>query len=235
MNVREIREILANNLAQVEERLQVACTQSGRARAEVTLVAITKYVPPEVAGFLCELGVLDLGESRPQELWRKAEYLPKARWHLVGHLQRNKIERSLSLLHCLHSVDSLRLLKAVHEEAQQQQRTIPVMLEFNCSGEASKHGFAPSTCEELVQPLQELTQVRVLGLMTMAAADRDARPTFAQLRGLRDWLRERVGSCQPLTDLSMGMSGDFELAIAEGATHVRLGSILFEGLTQHNP
>jgi pyridoxal phosphate enzyme (YggS family) len=225
-----LQATLADRLQAVEERLRAACARAGQPRDAVTLVAVTKLVPPEVAALLPALGVLDLGESRPQELWHKAGLLPSTvRWHLVGHLQRNKIERTLPLVHRIHSVDSLRLLDTL----ERTQRPVEVLLEVNCSSEASKHGFAPAEVPTLVPALRALRHVRVGGLMTMAAPEDDpqrCRPTFALLRELRDRLRAEVGPAQPLADLSMGMSNDFEVAVEEGATLVRLGSVLFEGL-----
>jgi pyridoxal phosphate enzyme (YggS family) len=216
-----ILDILAANLARVEERIAAACARVGRPRSSVTLVAVTKTVPVEVAAGLVALGVRDLGENRPQELWRKAEALKDVRWHLIGHLQRNKIERTLPLAHRIHSVDSLRLLEAIDAAGPAD-----VLLEFNCSGEASKGGFAPPEAPALRAALGKLTRARVVGLMTMAALEDEpekCRPTFQTLRGLRD----EIG---PLPELSMGMSNDFEVAIEEGATAVRIGTALFEGL-----
>src|SRR5689334_17775277 len=138
--------MLAERLAAVEARLTDSCRRAGRARSEVTLIAVTKTVSAEVATLLPGLGVQDLGESRPQELWRKAALVPPpVRWHLIGHLQRNKIERTLAHVDRIHSVDSQRLLRALEAAEKSLTRTkpLPVLLEFNVSGEASKHGFAP--------------------------------------------------------------------------------------------
>lgn len=225
--------MLAERLAAVEERLSAACRRAGRSRDEVTLIAVTKTVSAEVAALLPGLGVHDLGESRPQELWRKASVIPLVRWHLIGHLQRNKIERTLPLLARIHSVDSLRLLRALETaaEALADPRPLPALLEFNVSGEASKHGFAPEDLEEVAAVLAVLKYVHVDGLMTMAAYEDDperTRPTFRVLRELRDRLAAAVR--QPLPHLSMGMSNDFEIAVEEGATMVRLGTMLFEGI-----
>jgi pyridoxal phosphate enzyme (YggS family) len=203
----------------------------------VTLVAVTKTVSAEVAAVLPELGVVDLGESRPQELWRKAAVFPRsARWHLVGHLQRNKIEKTLPLTHLIHSVDSERLLLALDEEAARQDRRVDVLLEVNASREEAKHGFAPEELAGLGDPgsaLRELKRVRVCGLMTMAALEEEperCRPTFVGLRELRDRLRAELGSAYPLAHLSMGMTNDFEVAIEEGATLVRIGTAIFDGI-----
>jgi pyridoxal phosphate enzyme (YggS family) len=225
---------LHQRLDAVEDRIQATCRRAGRPRGDVTLVAVTKTVSAAVAALLPELGVCDLGESRPQELWHKAAALPDTvRWHLVGHLQRNKVERTLPLVHLLHSADSLRLLEALEAEAAKQSRTLPTLLEVNASREASKHGLAPEEVPNLVPHLRQLRHVRVVGLMTMAAFEEDpqrCRPTFAMLRGLRDRLRGQLGPPDDLHHLSMGMSNDYEVAIEEGATLVRIGTALFEGL-----
>jgi pyridoxal phosphate enzyme (YggS family) len=232
----QLHELLAARLEAVEERLAAACRRAGRSRADVTLVAVTKTVTPAVAAVLPALGVHDLGENRPQELWRKAAALPPAvRWHLIGHLQRNKIERTLPLVSCIHSVDSLRLLEALEEAAGKRQAPLEVLLEVNASGEASKHGFAPEEVPGLAAPLLALRWLRPAGLMTMAAYEEDperCRPTFVMLRALRDRLRGELGPALPLPHLSMGMSNDFEVAVEEGATMVRLGTVLFEGLAE---
>jgi pyridoxal phosphate enzyme (YggS family) len=230
-----LRAVLSERLAAVEERLRAACGRSGRERAAVRLVAVTKSAPVEAAALLPELGVIDVGESRPQELWRKAAALPATvRWHLIGHLQRNKIERTAPLVHLIHSVDSLRLLAALEEEAARRQQPLSVLLEVNASGEPNKHGFAPEEVPGLADDLRGLAHVHVRGLMTMAALEDDperARPTFVALRQLRDRLRGELDAAQPLDQLSMGMTNDFEVAVEEGATLVRIGSALFEGLS----
>jgi pyridoxal phosphate enzyme (YggS family) len=231
----EALDILKDRLAVVEARLSAACARARRPRAAVTLVAVTKTVRADVAALLPALGVTHLGESRPQELWRKAAALPPGvHWHLIGHLQRNKVERTLPLAELIHSADSLRLLQALEQEAARQQRDVPVLLEVNASGEASKHGFAPADVGAVLPHLAALQRVRVRGLMTMAAyQEEDAercRPTFAGLRGLAERLRPQVPRGHHLGELSMGMSNDFEVAVEEGATLVRLGTVLFEGL-----
>jgi pyridoxal phosphate enzyme (YggS family) len=220
------RETLRANLAEVENRMVRACARAGRKRSDATMVAVTKTVAPEIAALLPELGVLDLGENRPQELWRKSALLPKdVRWHLIGHLQRNKVEKTLPIVHLIHSVDNARLLRSL----EQEDRHTDVLLEVNVSGEMAKQGFAPAEVIQLMPILRELKNVHVRGLMTMAPLqDAEAcRPTFSGLRNLRDRLREQ--GLTSIEHLSMGMSNDFEVAIEEGATFVRLGSVLFEG------
>jgi pyridoxal phosphate enzyme (YggS family) len=225
--------LLQERFHSVEERIRAACARAGRRREEVTLVAVTKTVSAEVAALLPRVGQMDLGESRPQELWRKAASLPSLRWHLVGHLQRNKIERTLPLVHLLHSVDSVRLLHALESEAKRTERKIEALLEVNASGEASKQGFAPAEVSALAVQIAGLNWVHIRGLMTMAAYEEDperTRPTFTALRSMRDQLRNQLGANHRFDALSMGMTNDFEIAIEEGATLVRIGTALFEGL-----
>ncbi len=228
-----VRDKLRANLAAIEKRLAAACVRAGRQRYEVTLLAVTKMVSAEVAAILPELGILDLGENRPQHLWAKVKKLPpEIRWHLIGHLQRNKIEQTLPLVHLVHSVDSVRLLEALETQARMDHRMLPVMLEVNASGEASKHGFAPKELLELAPTLRKLEWVQVRGLMTMAALqDPEAcRPTFVLMRKLRERLRLGLEGVHAVEHLSMGMSNDFEVAIEEGATFIRLGTVLFAGV-----
>lgn len=225
-----IRDNLKANIDAVEARIVRACERARRSRDEVTLIAVTKTVSAEVAATALELGLRVFGENRPQELWRKAEALPNAAWHLIGHLQRNKIERTLPIVQLIHSVDSERLLHALESEATSD---VSVMLEINASGETTKHGFAPADVPALVPMLRDLKRVRVCGLMTMAAYQEPeaCRPTFATLRMLRDQLSANLSGLHDVRYLSMGMSNDFEVAIEEGATHIRLGTVLFEGVT----
>lgn len=227
----DVRTILAERLARVRGRITDACRRAGRTPAEVTLVAVTKTVSPEVAAVAAELGVADMGENRPQELWKKAAAIPSAKWHLIGHLQRNKIDRTVPLVSLVHSVDSERVLEALAAFGTKRGAPVPVLLEVNCSREAAKGGFSPESVPSLSDKLMSLSGVSVRGLMTMAAYSdnpEDARPAFAELRKLRDDLRTRTGL--ELPHLSMGMSGDFEVGVEEGATFVRVGTTLFEGL-----
>lgn len=227
----DVRTILAERLASVRERIAEACRRAGRTPDGVTLVAVTKTTSPAVAAIASELGMLDLAENRPQELWKKAEAVPSARWHLIGHLQRNKIDRTVPLVTLIHSVDSERLLEALDAFGRKRGTPVSVLLEVNCSREENKGGFAPEAIPDLSEKLSSLGGVSILGLMTMAAYSDDpesARPTFVELRQLRDTLATRSGLALP--HLSMGMSGDFEVAIEEGATFVRIGTMLFEGL-----
>jgi pyridoxal phosphate enzyme (YggS family) len=229
-------ERLAANLALVRERIAAAAQSAGRLPEEVRLVAVTKYVDAATTRLLVDAGCHDLGESRPQQLWEKAaslEDLP-IRWHMIGHLQRNKVRRTLPLVHLVHSGDSVRLLEEFdRERAAAAAEPLPVLLEVNVSGEAAKGGFRPEELPAQVETLVGLKHLEIRGLMAMAALTDDpaaARADFAKLRAFRDRLRREWHGRFALDDLSMGMSGDFEAAIAEGATIVRIGSALFEGL-----
>ena len=231
----DVLTTLQERIDKVEERIRAACARAGRSRDEVTLVAVTKTVSPHIAALLPRLGVLDLGENRPQELWRKAATSREGvRWHLIGHLQRNKVERTLPLTHLIHSVDSKRLLDDLEVKAEKQGRVVDVLLEVNMSREPNKHGMDPEAVAKILEGLHETERVRVRGLMTMAALTDDpekARPTFAALRELRDRLHQEYTPLHELRELSMGMTSDFEVAVEEGATLVRIGTALFEGLS----
>ena len=232
------RDRCRRNVAAVRERVAEACRRAGRSPDEVTVIAVTKYAGPEIARLLHEAGCHDLAESRPQSLWAKAEALadvvPAPRWHLVGHLQRNKIRRTLPLLSLLHSLDSPRLLDALEGEAAAAGITCRALVEVNLAGDPGRTGVSEAEAEALVAAASAKPHVAVVGLMGMASVpDGDAsaaRREFARLRELRDRLRAGVRGGEQLTELSMGMSGDFEEAIAEGATLVRIGSAFFEGL-----
>lgn len=223
---------LQQNLSQVHRRIASACQRAGRAPATVTLVAVTKTARLEWVEELVRLGVRRLGESRPQQLVERAARIPDAEWHLVGHLQRNKVRSVLPYAALIHSVDSLRLLERINEVAADLQLSPRVLLQVNVSGEASKQGFAPEALLPAWDRVTAFSRIRIEGLMTMAPDFEDAelaRPTFRGLRDLRDQLRCRIGP-EVLPQLSMGMSHDMEVAIEEGATLVRIGSALFEGL-----
>ena len=233
MNSEEQAAILQKNLDKVEERIASSCEKVARKRNEVTLVGVSKTVDSSLAKLLMEKGIAHLGESRPQELWNKASHLPNAHWHFIGHMQRNKIDKTLPLIHLFHSVDSLRLLQALDSECQKQNLKLDFLLEVNISGEENKQGFDPSSVLGLASELMALKHLQCQGLMGMAAyalEKEKCRPAFELLRNTRDELSDLLG--RKLPELSMGMSNDFEIAIEEGATLIRLGSILWEGLEQ---
>ena len=224
----------SENLHRVRERIARTAESAGRHPDEIKLVGVTKYVGVREALELATAGCTDLAESRPQELWSKAAALPDVRWHLVGHLQRNKVRRTLPLVSLIHSVDSERLLAAISEERAATDDYSPpasVLLEVNTSGEPAKHGLAPDAVEPLLAAAPRYAHVAICGLMTMAALEGGtevAARNFATLRELRDRLIPNAPDGVRLDELSMGMSGDFEVAIREGATIVRIGSLLWE-------
>jgi pyridoxal phosphate enzyme (YggS family) len=226
---------IADNVARVRERMAAAADAAGRQPGEIRLVAVTKYVDATIAAELLAAGCSDLGESRPQELWEKAAAvaLTGVRWHLIGPLQRNKVRRTLPLVELIHSVASERLLAAIDDQAAVLQLTPRVLLEVNTSGEAAKQGLTAEETRRMCPTLGNYSHVQLCGLMTMApleGGEAAARKSFAALRDLRDELTRTCPPNATLDELSMGMSGDFEAAIAEGATIVRIGSALFEGL-----
>jgi pyridoxal phosphate enzyme (YggS family) len=226
---------LSANLARVRQQIAEAAVRAGRRPEDVRLVGVTKYVDVEITRALFDAGLVDLAESRPQELWKKAELLKELpiRWNAIGNLQRNKVERTLPLISLLHSGDSLRLLEAVSAAAVKEGRVVQTLLEVNISGDEAKHGFAPHEVASSLPAIALLPGVQVRGLMTMAALDggnERARRDFAALRKLRDSLQADRPPQIDLAELSMGMSGDFIEAIEEGATIVRVGSALFEGI-----
>ncbi len=213
----------------VMARVVAACARAGRDPATVTVCAVSKTHGPDAVRALADLGLRVFGESRVQEAAQKIPLCPgRLDWHFVGHLQTNKVRPALTLFTTLHAVDSLRLLEALERTADELGVRPRVFLEVNVSGERSKFGLAPEAVPPVLERAAALTRVAVVGLMTIPPFDPEpeaARPYFARLREWRD--RWALESGLALDALSMGMSGDFESAIAEGATCVRLGTALF--------
>ncbi len=218
------------NVARVRARIAEAALRRGRRPDSVLLVAVTKTVGLDRIreGVACGLRVL--GENRVQEARTKVPEIPGVVWHLVGSLQRNKVKEALRLFETIHSVDSLSLAEEISRQAAEGlSRPAEVLIQVNISAEAQKHGVPPEAAEEVVAGALRLPGIRVRGLMGMAPLVPDpeaTRPCFRRLRELRDRLREAL-SAATLTDLSMGMTDDFEVAIEEGATMVRIGRALF--------
>ena len=225
-------EKIQANLAEIRERVSQAAANCGRASSEVQIVVVTKYVGIDETQILRKNGCAVLGESRPQELVRKAQTLadPGLEWHLIGHLQRNKVRSVLPIVDLIHSCDSVRLLDAINREAAKAAKQVSVLLEVNISGESEKHGFAAEALADVLTQVVELKNVCVQGLMGMArrGPTTTARQDFSKLRELRDQLLVDCPREVQLKELSMGMSNDFEVAIEEGATIVRIGSALFQ-------
>ncbi len=226
---------IADNFHRVMERVEKSANDAGRDPRCVKVIGVTKYVEPALAEMLFHAGCHRLGESRPQILLEKVSALEdlNAEWHFIGHLQRNKVKKVLPHVSLIHSLDSLRLAESVNRLAIEQEMPSDVLLEVNISGDDAKHGFLPQEIQADLNAIEKLSHVRVTGLMGMAGLKSDAkeiRRQFSQLRELRDSLQPTDWQKAPLTELSMGMSGDFEMAIAEGATMVRIGSVLFDGV-----
>lgn len=226
---------LKDNLARIRERIAEAAIKSHRGPDAVTLIAVTKYVDSQSVQALFECGQQVFGESRSQMLWDKAGQLDhlNIEWHMIGHLQRNKVVRTTAYCQWIHSVDSLRLLRAIDAASSDLKRVTHCLLEVNISGESGKQGFQPVELESVLQAARDCPAVNIRGLMGMASlAGHPAvnQAEFARLRTIRDELIGDATGNVSLTELSMGMSGDFEAAIAEGATMVRIGSILFDGI-----
>ncbi len=220
---------LADRLEGIRVRIADAAARSYRAASEVELIAVSKTQPAEAVREAYEAGQPVFGENRVQELLAKSPLLPSAvRWHLIGHLQKNKIRKVLPVCELIHGVDSLELAQDIDRIAAECGLFPKILLEVNVSGEGTKFGFKPEVVESQIEQLLALPRVQVEGLMTIAPlceTAEDARPFFAALRTLRDHLAAKSGV--PLTVLSMGMSGDFEVAIEEGATLVRVGTAIF--------
>lgn len=223
---------LANNLRRVEERIADAAARVGRDPADVTLVTVTKTRSLDEVRAVIEAGAMDLGENYAQELEAKAEALAdaKVRWHAIGHVQTNKVRKLVGLVHLVHSVDSLRLAEEIDRRAAAAGRQVPVLLQVNVSGEESKFGLAPEVVLPLAREVAGMGAARLAGLMTMppySADPEDSRPHFVALRELRDRLVSAGVPADRLHHLSMGMTGDFEVAVEEGATLVRVGTAIF--------
>jgi len=220
---------LTENLEAVRERIESAALRSGRKPDDVELVAISKTYPAEMIQEAAEAGQVLFGESRVQEALIKIPSLPShLRWHFIGHLQSNKVRKVLPHFELIHGVDSYGLARDIDRIGAETGLFPRVLLEVNVSGEGSKHGFVPEALERDLEGLLAMPRLQVEGFMTMApyAAEAEAsRPYFVALRELRDRLSTTTGI--PLTTLSMGMSGDYEVAVEEGATLVRVGSAIF--------
>ncbi len=227
-------QALRRNLDDVRNRIGEAARVSGRSEDDVTLVVVTKAAPPSVLEALPELGVVDVGENRIAQLRERHAVLgSEFRWHMIGHLQRNKVGPAIETAHLIHSVDSTRLLDSLDRRAGTVGARPEILLEVNVSGEASKHGFAPTEVPAALAHAAELANVRTTGLMTMAPYTDDEgtlRSVFSGLRRLRDELNADGIGRESLRHLSMGMSNDYRIAIEEGSTLVRVGSAIVKGV-----
>lgn len=227
---------LAENLARVQERISTACGRVKRDPAEVTLLAVSKNHPAATVSEAVSLGVTWFGENRIQEAKAKIPACSsRARWHFIGHLQSNKAREAVALFEMIESLDSLALAAELQKQAEKQAKTVRVLAEINVAGESSKFGWNPARFLAELTRLNSFPRLELHGLMTVAPYSTDperARPVFRRLRELRDEASAILGA--PLPVLSMGMSGDLEVAIEEGANVVRVGTALF-GARPRNP
>ncbi len=207
----------------MQEKIAGACRRAGRREEKITLIAVTKTWPSEVVAAALQAGLTDFGENKVQELVAKAPLFPAQNWHMIGHLQRNKARQVVAHAKEFHALDSIRLARALNRHAEEAGRILPCFIQVNVSGEASKFGLDAARVPELAAQLGEYESIQPVGLMTLASPDlRKVREEFRLLRSIRSKYAHLTGA-----GLSMGMSGDYEIAIEEGATHVRVGSALF--------
>jgi pyridoxal phosphate enzyme (YggS family) len=239
---------IADRLTEVREKIAAACAKAKRDPGEVTLVAVTKYAGPEQIREILKLGVGDLGENRVQQLVQRAAQIgefhqralaggdktiaPKIRWHMIGHLQRNKAKQLLPVVSMLHSIDSLRLAEDLEEMLERTDRKLHVLLQVNASEEGQKSGVAVGAAVHLAEQIATMPHLQLGGIMTMATMDADEkviRHTFVRTREIFEEMKwNKIGGAG-LKHLSMGMTQDYEIAIEEGATIIRVGSALFGG------
>ena len=221
-------EGIRDRLLRVQERIRVAALRIGREPSSITLVAISKTVPPEVIREAVAAGITLLGENRVQEARDKVAALPGlARWHLVGHLQTNKARLAVQLFELIHSLDSVKLAQALDRSGEEAGKLVGCLIEVNLGGEESKGGISEEGVCPLLEATRELPNLRIEGLMAIPPFlpdPEDVRPFFRRLRNLRD---ELAGKGFTVPELSMGMTHDFEVAIEEGATLVRIGTAIF--------
>jgi pyridoxal phosphate enzyme (YggS family) len=220
---------LAANIASVQRRIADACETAGREPNSVTLLAVSKNHPPEMVSEAAGLGLTLFGENKVQEAKAKIPLCPgRLRWHMLGHLQTNKCRDAVELFGMIESVDSLHLAEEINKRADQASKTMPILLEVNAGGEASKFGYGPKQLLADLTRINQLDRLEIQGLMTVppwAPNPEKVRPIFRELRELKAKCEQLLGA--PLQHLSMGMTGDFEVAIQEGATIVRIGTALF--------
>jgi len=231
------------NLEYIQSRISTAAAKSNRPVTDITLVAVSKTFPVEDVVTFSDMGLMDFGENKVQELVEKStsfrHVLPERpiRWHAIGHLQRNKVKDVLETISLFHALDSIRLANTIQDKAEEKGIELPVLVQVNVSGEDSKFGIQPHELDAFMDQIQAFRRVRVRGLMTLASPaenPEEVRPQFIHLRELSDSVKDRfVDPSNP--QLSMGMSSDFEVAIEEGATLVRVGSSLFGGRTYLSP
>ena len=225
-----MKATIQHNLQIVRQRIAAACERVGRNPEEIVLVAVTKTVDPERINAAIDAGVTDIGENRVQEALQKFPLIKPSTRHLIGHLQTNKVKKAVQIFDWIHSVDSFHLAEKISREAQNAGKILPVLLEVKTAPEETKFGVAPDEAKELARRVGTLPGIRLRGLMTIApftSEEEPVRESFRTLRVLRDEIGAAGFSGVEMDTLSMGMSNDFEIAIEEGATMVRIGTAIF--------
>ncbi|MGX7129423.1 YggS family pyridoxal phosphate-dependent enzyme [Enterococcus wangshanyuanii] len=224
--------MLADNLEQINQKIQLACQRSSRAVDDVTMIAVTKSVESDCAKELAELGIENMAENRADKLLEKKMALSDfstIKWHLIGNLQRRKVKLIINEIDYFHALDSLKLAEEIQKRAE---KPIACFVEVNITGEESKHGFRSDEVLDFIHQLASFDKIRVIGLMTMApldASEQELHEVFSKLKKLQSTINNQHLSHAPCTELSMGMSNDFPIAIEEGATFVRIGTAIFRG------
>lgn len=223
--------MLAENLKQVEENIKAACQKSGRKREEVTLVAVSKTKPVSMLREIYDCGIREFGENKVQEICEKREEMPKdTKWHMIGHLQRNKVKYIIEDVALIHSVDTYRLAEEINIQAKKIRRIVPVLIEVNIAGESTKFGISKDETLQLVTEISKLDNIRIKGLMTIAPFvdnPEDNRVYFQKIKELSVDIAAKNIDNVSMDILSMGMTGDYMVAIEEGATIVRVGTGIF--------
>jgi PLP dependent protein len=223
--------MISANISQIRDRIDAVCARAGRRSDDVTLVAVSKTFPAEKVREAVQAGVRDVGENYVQELLQKRGEVPEeVRWHFIGHLQTNKVRQIIPWVHSIHALESEALAQELDRRAEQVGRTIDVLVEVNTTGETTKFGLRPESVPGFVVRLEEYSHLRIAGLMTIGPFLPDpegSRPMFRELRRLRDTIAQRAQRNVTMEHLSMGMTGDFEVAIEEGATLIRIGTAIF--------
>ncbi len=221
---------MKERIAAIEKRLSDACERSGRSRDDITLVAVTKSISDERTAQFIKAGMTNVGENRTESMIQKHAAIhqenDETKWHFIGNLQSRKVKDIIDIVDVIHSIERLSVVKQVNKRAS---KPIDCFVQVNVSGEASKSGISPEEVQSFIESLKDYENVRVIGLMTMApyeATEEELRQYFSQMRHLRDTIAAQNWLHAPCTELSMGMSNDFEIAVEEGATHVRIGTAL---------
>ncbi|MEM9717620.1 MAG: YggS family pyridoxal phosphate-dependent enzyme [Bacteroidota bacterium] len=221
---------IADNIASIQQRISAAEKKSGRVPGSVKLIAVSKTKPLAMVQEAFVAGHIDFGENRDREMRDKHKELAEVNWHMIGNFQRSNIKYFISFVYLIHSISSEKLLRAVNKEAEKHQRVVDCLLQLHISGESAKSGLEPSEAEDLLRAIESFPNIRIKGLMGMAALSHDEKLIQSQFRSLR-LAKEAFQAIQhpriQLEELSMGMSGDYHLAIQEGATMIRIGSAIF--------